>query len=250
MTRSSGTQTARSDCDFHGTYAAFDDSGIDYVLDLPDTREAAADTYDDGADEEGLAAATHVYRTKGDYIVSTSTVWRGLYTFAGITYYYDPVVVSTSRPYEVIEIRSIIGQPVTDHYAARRVVKCAQDRLSKSRPPSPPSCSVGPVRSRVVPNRYGAHMTHAERMQQRYSSAMATIQIRNVPDNVHRRYQSRAALAGQSLQEYLLAELIESVKYATPAELISEVEREMGLDPDGFATGSSADIIRDDRESH
>ena len=36
---------------------------------------------------------------------------------------------------------------------------------------------------------------------------MATIQIRNVPERVHRIYRARAAAAGMSLEEYILAEL-------------------------------------------
>jgi plasmid stability protein len=35
----------------------------------------------------------------------------------------------------------------------------------------------------------------------------ATIQIRNVPDALHRRLKSRAALAGMSLSDYLLSEI-------------------------------------------
>jgi len=33
------------------------------------------------------------------------------------------------------------------------------------------------------------------------------VQIRNMPDDLHRRLKSRAALAGMSLSEYLLREL-------------------------------------------
>ncbi len=36
---------------------------------------------------------------------------------------------------------------------------------------------------------------------------MRMIQIRNVPDDLHRLLKSRAALAGQSLSDYLLEEL-------------------------------------------
>jgi plasmid stability protein len=56
---------------------------------------------------------------------------------------------------------------------------------------------------------------------------MATIQIRNVPDDVHRVYRRRAAEAGMSLQEFL---------------------RDEGSE--GFSSVSSADVIRADRESH
>ena len=45
------------------------------------------------------------------------------------------------------------------------------------------------------------------------------IQIRNVPDALHRRLKSRAALAGQSLSEYLLPEIREAAERPTMEEL-------------------------------
>jgi len=36
---------------------------------------------------------------------------------------------------------------------------------------------------------------------------MKTIQIRNVPDRIHRTLRARAAAVGESLSDYLLAEL-------------------------------------------
>jgi hypothetical protein len=88
-------------------------------------------------------------------------------------------------------------------------------------------------------------------MHQRYNSAVATIQIRNVPEDVHRRYQVRADAAGQSLQEYLLAYLVEHASLATPAEIVAEVRRRKAIEGDsGYPTSSSADLIREDRESH
>ncbi|MEA3502625.1 MAG: hypothetical protein U9R47_07605 [Actinomycetota bacterium] len=80
---------------------------------------------------------------------------------------------------------------------------------------------------------------------------MATIQVRNIPEDVHRVYRMRAASAGQSLQEYLLAHLVEFASTATPAEIVAEVRREIALEgSEGFAATSSAEIIRQDRESH
>jgi plasmid stability protein len=80
---------------------------------------------------------------------------------------------------------------------------------------------------------------------------MATIQIRNVPEDVHRVYQTRAVAAGMSLQEYLLAELARTAALRTPAELVAEVERRMRLEGrDGFAEVSAAQVIRADRASH
>ena len=80
---------------------------------------------------------------------------------------------------------------------------------------------------------------------------MATIQIRNVPDHVHRTYRERAAGAGMSLQEYLLGELTRAAQMRTPTELIEETERSMrSVGADGFASVSSANDVRADRDSH
>ncbi len=80
---------------------------------------------------------------------------------------------------------------------------------------------------------------------------MATIQIRNVPEAVHRMYRTRAAAAGMSLQEYLLAEIGRQAALRTPAELVREVEERMRVEgPEGFARAPSADLVRADRESH
>ncbi|MDQ3710208.1 MAG: antitoxin, partial [Actinomycetota bacterium] len=56
---------------------------------------------------------------------------------------------------------------------------------------------------------------------------MATIQIRDVPDDVHRIHRRRAAEAGMSLQEFLLAELVDSARARTPAEVIAEVAQQL-----------------------
>jgi antitoxin FitA len=80
---------------------------------------------------------------------------------------------------------------------------------------------------------------------------MATIQIRNVPESVHRIYQVRAAAAGMSLQEYMLAELVRAAQLRTPADIAIEVERRLhGEGAEGFSIMSSAGLIAADRESH
>jgi len=53
------------------------------------------------------------------------------------------------------------------------------------------------------------YVLHMERM----------VQIRNVPDALHRRLKSRAALAGMSLSDYLLRELREVAERPTLDEL-------------------------------
>ena len=45
------------------------------------------------------------------------------------------------------------------------------------------------------------------------------VQIRNVPDALHRRLKARAALEGKSLSDYLLAEIAESAERPTVSEL-------------------------------
>ncbi len=45
------------------------------------------------------------------------------------------------------------------------------------------------------------------------------IQIRNVPDDLHRQLKSRAALEGMSLSDYLLAEIRQSAARPTLDEL-------------------------------
>ena len=47
---------------------------------------------------------------------------------------------------------------------------------------------------------------------------MSTLQVRNVPEDVHRTLKARAAASGQSLSEYVLAELIQ----VAPAEMLGE----------------------------
>ncbi|MDQ3783288.1 MAG: antitoxin [Actinomycetota bacterium] len=80
---------------------------------------------------------------------------------------------------------------------------------------------------------------------------MATIQIRNVPEDVHRTHRERAAAAGMSLQEYLLGELTRGARMRSPAELIEEIERGIrAVGADGLTSVSSADHVGADRNSH
>jgi len=57
------------------------------------------------------------------------------------------------------------------------------------------------------------------------------IQIRNVPDELHRRLKSRAALAGMSLSDYLLAEIRQVAERPTLDELRARLQRRSGLAP-------------------
>jgi antitoxin FitA len=72
--------------------------------------------------------------------------------------------------------------------------------------------------------------------------AMPNVQIRGVPDEVHRRLKSQAGLAGQSLNEYLLAQVTELARRPTIPELAARIrERPPYMGP------STAAVIRSGR---
>jgi plasmid stability protein len=80
---------------------------------------------------------------------------------------------------------------------------------------------------------------------------MATIQIRNLPEDVHLTYKVRAAAAGMSLQEYLRSELTRGARLQTPGELVSQIEARIAAEgPAGYATRSSHRRVRADRDAH
>jgi plasmid stability protein len=74
---------------------------------------------------------------------------------------------------------------------------------------------------------------------------MKMVQIRNVPDDVHRRLKARAALEGQSLSEYALAELRRSTQRPTRRELIDRVAAFAPVE----GGESSADAVRAERDA-
>jgi antitoxin FitA len=57
------------------------------------------------------------------------------------------------------------------------------------------------------------------------------IQIRNVPEALHRRLKSRAALAGMSLSEYLLNEIKEVAERPTLDELRARLQSRPSVTP-------------------
>ena len=71
---------------------------------------------------------------------------------------------------------------------------------------------------------------------------MASVQVRDVPEDVHRRLKSQAALAGQSLNEFLLARMSEIARVPTVPEL---AERIRARPP--YTGPSSAKVIREER---
>ncbi len=79
--------------------------------------------------------------------------------------------------------------------------------------------------------------THVARMP-------TMIQIRNVPDDIHRTLKSRAALAGMSLSEYLLKQLDLLVQQPTMSEYRAQLRRHRGP----LLDVSIVDDLREERE--
>jgi hypothetical protein len=74
---------------------------------------------------------------------------------------------------------------------------------------------------------------------------MPSVQIKNVPEDVHRELRRRAGVAGQSLQEYLLMRLTEVAR----AESLEDVLARAGGRAGGSVPFSFAkQAVRSDRE--
>jgi len=71
------------------------------------------------------------------------------------------------------------------------------------------------------------------------------IQVRNVPDSVHRKLKSRAAEEGISLSDYVLREMKHLAERPTMKEI---AERIASLSPVKYKI-SPAEIIREERDS-
>ena len=71
------------------------------------------------------------------------------------------------------------------------------------------------------------------------------IQIRNVPDALHRRLKARAALAGQSLSEHLLSQIKEISERPTLEELRQRLHARSAVTP----SLSPAKAVRAERDA-
>lgn len=71
------------------------------------------------------------------------------------------------------------------------------------------------------------------------------IQLRNVPDALHRRLKARAAMAGMSLSDYLLAEIKEIGDRPTPAELRERLHKRKAVS----AQIDTALLVRKERDA-
>jgi len=78
-----------------------------------------------------------------------------------------------------------------------------------------------------------------------HNACMKNVQVRNVPERVHRVLHRRAAEAGQSLQEYLLDLLEETAGRPTMSEWLERVRKHA---KGSFEPGEVAQIIREGRE--
>jgi antitoxin FitA len=74
-------------------------------------------------------------------------------------------------------------------------------------------------------------------------AAMPNVQIRGVPDDVHRQLKSRAALSGQSLNDFLLERVTEMARRPTFPELTALIRQR-----EPYTGPSSASIIREERD--
>lgn len=71
------------------------------------------------------------------------------------------------------------------------------------------------------------------------------IQLRNVPDGLHRSLKARAAMAGMSLSDYLLAEIREIAERPTLAELRERLHQRQPVS----VQIDTARMVREEREA-
>ena len=78
-----------------------------------------------------------------------------------------------------------------------------------------------------------------------YAVHMSTmIQIRHVPDPLHRKLKARAALEGKSLSDYLLREIRRVAERPTLDEIVERLARLSSVNP----RVPPAQIIREERD--
>ena len=71
------------------------------------------------------------------------------------------------------------------------------------------------------------------------------IQLRNVPDTLHRTLKARAAMAGMSLSDYLLAEIREIAERPTLAEFRQRLHQRKPV----AAQLDTARLVREERDA-
>lgn len=77
---------------------------------------------------------------------------------------------------------------------------------------------------------------------------MPSIQVKNVPDDVHAVLRRRAAAAEQSLQEYLRAELIAQARQPTVEEVFDRISQRTGGSLSLEEAVEAVEAVREDRD--
>ncbi len=75
---------------------------------------------------------------------------------------------------------------------------------------------------------------------------MPSIQVKNVPDDVHETMRRRARESGQSLQEYMLQKLCREARTPTVEELMARIAHHSGGD---FSLEEAAALVRAERDA-
>lgn len=75
---------------------------------------------------------------------------------------------------------------------------------------------------------------------------MPSIQVKDVPEEVHAVLRRRAAAAGQSLQEYLLGRLTEEAATPTLDEALERISHRTG---GRVSLARAAELVREERDS-
>lgn len=71
------------------------------------------------------------------------------------------------------------------------------------------------------------------------------IQIRNVPESLHRRLKARAAMEGLSMSRYIMREVEKALERPSRQELLDAIRSQ----PEVVLNPSPAEILREERES-
>lgn len=71
------------------------------------------------------------------------------------------------------------------------------------------------------------------------------LQVRNVPQTLHRRLKARAALEGLSMSQFVIREIERALRRPTRTEVLEAIEREGTL----ALSESPAEVIRSARRS-
>jgi plasmid stability protein len=72
------------------------------------------------------------------------------------------------------------------------------------------------------------------------------IQLRNVPDDLHRKLKARAAMQGMSLSDYLISIIRSSAERPTMNEIRERLHKRSSV----TTSVQAAQVVREERDSH